>query len=287
MGTKLRVTLLCMIILQILILTPVYSQRIKANVTITIENLPLEKQEKLKGFQETISNYVNGYEWAKEGIDIDLPLSMQIFFESDVGTSFEDRYRIQILVSNNSDAQYFDKRCQMEYQQGEILVHNENSWDSLTGLLDFYIYLIIGEEMDKFGHLMGTPYFEKSKTIAEQAKFGMGRFIEGWDIRNDLVLEILSDKNLSFRKMKDFYFYGIYYVEEDPVKARRYCKAAVDMIEEILDEKPDHEKAKKFLAAHYIELIDLFKDAQDKEIFEQLSKLDPEHEDIYKEYLEI
>jgi len=270
---------------QIIMTEVIYCQTLKANVTVTLENLPLEKQEKLKNFNETITNYINNNNWVNEGIDIELPISMQIFFQSDFGTSFEDRYRIQILISNNSDAQYFDKRCLMEYQKGEILTHSNNSWDSLTSLLDYYIYLIVGEEMDKFGRLMGTPYFEKSKTIAEQAKFGMGRFIEGWDIRNDLVLEILSDDNLKFREMKDFYFYGLYFMEEDPVKARKYCKAAVDMIDEILSENPDHEKSKKFLTAHYIELIDLFKDSQDKKIFEKLSELDPDHKDIYKEYL--
>lgn len=287
MSRYIRVFFIVFIMSQLFTVSSIYGQRLKSNVTITIQNLPLEKQEKLSGFQEVITNYVNNYEWANEGIDVELPLSMQIFFEADFGTSFEDRYRIQILVSNNSDAQYFDKRCLMEYQTGEIPSHSDNTWDSLTSLLDFYIYLILGEEMDKFGYLMGTPYFEKAKTIAEQAKFGMGRFIEGWDLRNELILDILSDKNLKFREMKDFYFYGYYFTEEDPVKARKYCKAAVDMIEEILDESPEHEKSKKFLAAHYIELIELFKDAEDKEIFEQLSRLDPEHKDIYKEYLDI
>jgi hypothetical protein len=264
---------------------PVFSQTLKATVSVTLENLPLEKQQKLANFQMVVEEYINNSDWTNNEFDVEIPLSLQIFFRTDLSASYEDRYGIQILISDNSDVQYFDKRCRMEYQQGERLQHSDGNWDSLTSLLDFFVNILIGDQMDKMGHLMGTPYFEKAKIIAEQAKFGMGRFQDGWDLRNDLILDILSDKNLPFREMKDYFFYGLYYAEEDPNKARKYTAAAVDMIEEILSKDPENERCKKFLTAHHIELIDLFKDTDNKEIFEKLISLDPEREETYREYL--
>ena len=266
-------------------ITDLCAQKIKAKVMITLENLPLEKQEKLVNFQQIIENYINNYDWANNELDVDIPTTLQIFFKSDISTSYEDRYNIQILISDNTDVQYFDKRCRIEYQQGEIPEHRDNSWNSLTGLLDFYINLLLGDEMDKFDRYKGTPYFEKAKIIAEQAKFGMGRFIEGWDLRIKLIQDILSEDNKKFREMKDFYYYGIFFTEEDINKARKYCSAAVDMIEEIMKQDPESEKCKKFLSAHYIELIDLFKESDNKNIFERLMQLDTDHAEIYKEYL--
>lgn len=262
-----------------------YAQKIKAKVTVTLENLPLEKQERLANFQQIIEDYINNHEWTNNEINVEIPITLQIFFKSDLSTSYEDRYGIQILISDNSDVQYFDKRCRMEYQKGEMLTHSDNNWDSLTSLLDFYLYLVIADEMDKFGRFMGTPYFEKTKLIAEQAKFGMGRFIEGWDIRNKLIQDILSEKNKKFREMKNFYFYGIFYAEQDTNKARKYCSAAIDMIEEIMEQEPEHERCKKFISAHYIEIIDLFKNSKNKSIFQKLAKLDPDHFEIYEKYL--
>ena len=261
------------------------AQKIKAKVTITLENLPLENQEKLANFQQIVEDYINNYDWTNNEIDVEIPITLQIFFSSATIASFEDSYGIQILISDNSDVQYFDKRCRMEYQKGELLEHHDNNWDSLTSLIDFYIQILIGDEMDKFGRFMGTPHFEKAKIIAEQAKFGMGRFIEGWDLRNELIQNILSENNNKFRKMKDFYYYGIFFTEDDINKARKYCRAAIDMIEEIMEQDPECEKCKKFLSAHYIELIDIFKEDNNKNILEKLIRIDPDHAEIYKEYL--
>lgn len=261
-----------------------FAQKLKAQVTITIENLPLEQQEKLKMFKQVIEDYINGHNWTNNEIEVEFPITMQIFFSSFSASSFEDRYGIQILISDNSDVQYFDKRCSMAYQEGEVLQHSDGNWTSLTSLLDFYIYIVIGDQMDKFGRFMGTPYFEKARVISEQAKFGMGRFQLGWDIRSQLIQDILSEKNKKFREMKDFYYYGIFYAEEDKTKARKYCSAAIDMIEEIMKQESEQEKCKKFLSAHYIELIDLFQGG-DKAIFQKLIKLDPDHKDVYEEFL--
>ncbi len=262
-----------------------WAQKLKAQVSVTLQNLPLEKQEKLTNFKEVLEDYINGHNWTNNEISVELPISLQIFFDSDISANYEDRYGIQILISDNSDVQYFDKRCRMAYQKDERLQHSEGNWTSLTSLLDFYVNIIIGDQMDKFGRFMGTPYFEKAKLIAEQAKFGMGRFIEGWDLRNDLIKTILGDENKKFREMKDFYYYGIYFAGEDPPKARKYCSAAIDMIEKMLVDDPENEKCKKFLSAHYIELIDLFKNSDNRTIFEKLIKLDPDHQEAYEEYL--
>jgi len=272
-------------ILSTILITNVSAQKIKARVTVTM-NLPDANKEKLQNFQQILESYINNSNWTNNEVDVEIPINMQIFFESAItGISYEDQYNINILISDNSDVQYFDKRCRMEYQKGEILVHSDNSWDSLTSLIDFYIYLLLGDELDKFGLFMGTSYFDKAKYVAEQAKFGEGQFQEGWDLRIKAIQQILSDENKKFREMKDFYYYGIFLVEDDVNKARKYCRAAVDIIEEIMPRETAHEKCKKFLSAHYIELIELFKNDNDKEIFNQLIKLDPDHAEIYREYL--
>ncbi|OQX85155.1 hypothetical protein B6D60_08305, partial [candidate division KSB1 bacterium 4484_87] len=160
--------------------TRLVAQVVRADVQVQLDALPDEKREKLQNFQQILNDYFNNFQWTKDEFVGELPLTIQILMQ-DISVSYEDRYKLQIIVSNNSDVQYTDKRCRMEYQKGEIPMHNENTWDSLTSLLDFFTYIVIGEEMDKFGHLLGTPYFERAKVIADQARFGLGQFIEGWD----------------------------------------------------------------------------------------------------------
>jgi len=262
-----------------------FAQKVRAVVELQLDALPDEKREKLQGFQQILEDYYNNYQWTNDEFQGELQIDLKILLQ-DISVSYEDRYKLQIIISNNSDVQYTDKRCRMEYQKGEIPVHNDNTWDSLTSLLDYFTYIVIGEEMDKFGHLLGTPYFEKAKIIADQARFGMGQFIEGWDLRYEMIEYILGEKYKKYREMKDFYFYGLYFAQEDPPRAKRYIKEAIRMLEEIKDEEePKYARVEKFINAHYIEIVELFKGSSDKEIYEIMTKLDPNREDIYRDLL--
>ena len=140
--------------------------------------------------------------------------------------------------------------------------------------------------MDKFGHLLGTPYFERAKVIADQARFGLGQFIEGWDLRYELIDYLLGDSYRKFREMKDFYFYGLYFAKEDPARAKRYMKEAVRMLKEFkAEEKPKYPRVDAFINAHFNEIVSLFKGSQDQEVHDILVELDPDRKDIFDEIL--
>jgi hypothetical protein len=265
--------------------TDLLAQTIIVTVDLELNALPDEKREKLTNFKQVLEDYLNNFKWTENEFGGEFKINLNMLFQ-DISVSFEDRYKVQLLISNNSDVQYSDKRCRLEYQKGEIPNHSDNNWDSLTSLLDFFMNIIIGEEMDKFGHLLGSRYFERAKLIAEHARFGMGQFIDGWDLRVDLINYILGDTNTKFREMKDFYFYGLYFAKDDPSKARTYCKEAINMLEEIIaKEDTKFKKCDRFIEAHYIEIVELFKNSGDRKVFETMIKLDPPRENIYKELL--
>ncbi len=263
----------------------IYAQTITATVDLELNALPDEKREKLQGFKQVLEDYLNNHNWTKDEFVGEFSINWTLLLQ-DISVSYQDRYKAQIVITNNSDVQYSDRRCRFAYQKGEIPAHSDNNWDSLTSLLDFYMNIIIAEEMDKFGNLLGTPYFEKAKLIAEQARFGLGQFIEGWDLRVELITNLLSEKTKKYREMKDFYFYGLYFAKEDPAKARTYIKEAINMLEEIKQqEDPKYKRCEKFIEAHHIEIVELFKDSNDSEIFEKMIKLDPDRANIYRDYL--
>lgn len=261
-----------------------YAQKVRVTVELQLDALPDEKREKLVNFKQVLEDYFNNFQWTKDEFQGEFPINLKMLLQ-DISVNYEDRYKTQFIISS-SDIQYTDKRCRMAYQKGEIPLHSDNNWDSLTSLLDFFSNIIIAEEMDKFGNLLGTPYYEKAKIIAEQAKFGQGYFIDGWDLRVEMIDYLLSDKYKKFREMKDFYFYGLYYAKEDPTKAKRYIKEAVSMLEEIKKkENPKYARVKNFINAHYMEIVDLFKNSNDRDVFNMLMSLDPDREEIYQDVL--
>ncbi len=273
------------LILNIMMPHNIFAQSIIATVDLELNALPDENRVKLQNFKQVLEDYLNNYKWTKDEFIGELKINWSLVLQ-DISASYQDRYKAQLLVTNNTDVQYADRRCRFAYQKGEIPIHTDNNWDSLTSLLDFYMNIIIAEEMDKYGHLLGTPYLEKAKLIAEQARFGLGQFIEGWDLRVELIVDLLNDKTKKYREMKDFYFYGLYFSKEDPAKARTYIKEAINMLEEIHKaEDSKYKRCTKFLEAHHIEIVELFKDSNESPIFEKLVKLDPDRANIYREHL--
>ena len=263
-----------------------FAQAIEATVTLQLDALSQEKQQKLRTFADQVAYYINSYDWSGDPWKTIVYVDIQLILE-DISSGAEEQYKGRILIQNNYDIQFFDQRWRFAYQSGENLVHNENDIDSFTNMIDFYLFMILGGEFDKWGTLAGSPYYEKARHIAEQAKFGLGRFIEGWDRRLDQVNFLLSDLHRPFREMVDFYFYGLSFVRQDNAKARKHCATAVKMLDKILANDPDNEYAQRFLATHSLELVEIFRRAQDKEPIRLLRVLDADstHENIYREIL--
>ncbi len=258
-----------------------YGQQISAEVSVILERLPLEKQQRLQDFNEMIATYLSDYDWTGEDLEEPIPVTVQIFLQ-DASANYEDRYTGTFLISNGTDIQYYDKYWKFPYKDGEPLVHQDNVYSPFTGFLDFYVYLIIAGEYDKMGKLAGTPYFEKAKRICNQAMFD-ATFQKGWRERGELMDYLFSDEYKTFREMKDLYFLGLSYTNEDPKVMQDTCEQAVAAIEKLLRKDPDNKDVTNFIKAHYIEIIDIFKERPD--VLRRMLRIDPDHAGAYEQYL--
>jgi hypothetical protein len=257
-------------------------KKVRAKVNVILDKLPAEKKKRMAGFQEKLLNYLNSRAWIDEDYVIPFEIGVQLFLEDEFST-IEDRYRCSIVVSG-PDIQYFDKRGRFPFQENEELKRNAEYVPAL-GLIDFYVYLVIANELDKYGALEGTPYFEKARSVLQQGKFS--RFFEGWDRREETLRATYSDSYKKFRELKDYYFYGLSLEKpEDLATKRDYIKQAVQKLEEVLKDNNDNLAAKQFIDAHYQEIIDLFKDAGDKTVFKILIRIDPDREALYEEHVQ-
>jgi hypothetical protein len=279
-----RVLLRTVILMLVLFSGFVYGQRIEAEVELEEDALPQDKREKLRDFPDKVMHYLNSHDWSDDPWNTPVYINVQLIL-SDKSSGAEERYDGKLLIHNNYDVQFFDQRWRFAYQSGDMLIHSEGTLDSFTSMLDFYIYLILGFEFDKWGTLAGNAYFEKAKQIAEQSKFGLGRFINGWDRRLELVERLLSDPHRSYREMVDYYYYGLSFVNQNNAKAREHVATAVERLDNILRLDPENEYAKKFIDAHYMEMLEIYRRALDKSPLRTLMVLDPSHQRAYQEIL--
>lgn len=260
-----------------------YAQKVRAEVNVDLRRLPLEKREKLQNFQEEVMDYINSNTWCEDVYGTELLVKIQIPLQ-DASVSYEDRYRGNLLISNNSDMQFYDKRWLFKYDPLQPLIFDENTTDPFAAILHFYIYILLGGEFDKFGKFEGSPYYKRAETVSQQGRFS--RFIHGWDERKIIINDILDKKNQTYREAVDSYFLGLAYAEEDFNLTKKHCKIAIDLMKKQIEVSPQYALPGQFIDGHYIEIIDIFKDddAYD-DVFETLIQIDPDHEEEYKKYL--
>lgn len=102
------------------------------------------------------------------------------------------------LVARINDAEW-----EFDYSRGASLRYDLDRYDSLTSVLDFYAYLILGYDYDTFSPLGGTPHFETARTVADQAE---GTGDSGWSSvgtqqsRAQLVSDLLNQRHEPLRR---------------------------------------------------------------------------------------
>jgi len=258
--------------------------QIKAKVNVIIDKLPLDKQEKMQDFHIALREYIESVEWLEEDDSIPVEVTLQLFL-TDALSNIEDRYNCEFLISS-TDVQYFDRRYKFPFQLGDVLIYNDQAAEPLTSVINFYINMILGSELDKEREYGGDLYYKKAQSFAALGKFVRTDFILGWTEREELIKNVFTEPFRKFRKMKDYYFYGLYVREEKLDETRKNIRTALDMLGGILKEKADLEEPKQFLDAHYLEIINIFKDDRySEDVFKKLIELDPEHKELYEEHV--
>ncbi len=258
--------------------------QVKAKVIVITDKLPIDKQDKMRDFDNVIKRYIEQANWFEDE-PIPVELTLQLFL-TDSPSNVEDRYNCELLISS-SDVQYFDKRIRFPYQPGDVLTYNEHNIDPLTGVIDFYVNLILGNEFDKYSSFGGDFYYRRAKNIAALGKSVRTEFVQGWIVwRDDVADRIFKEPFITFRKAKDYYFYGLDLLPENKTAARKNLRIALDLLETVMEKRSKMEEPEQFFNAHYLEIIEVFKDDPNKkELFGKLIKMDPSHKQAYEEQL--
>ena len=261
------------------------AQRLTSTINLDMTRLSQEKQKRLEGLQEALRQYIDDSRWTDEQLNYEVPFTFTMAEMQDLSTTYEDRYSTKLQISNNRDIQYQDKYCRFLYQMNDALFRDDANYEPLTGLVDFYVYMVLAGEMDKRAILGGTAFYQKAQEVCTNAGFGRSEFHLGWDRRKDLIEHMLSEDMQTFRKLQAIFFRAkVYHVNGDGTKARQYCRVVILELGKMYDENSEDERVKDFFKYHYFEIGELFKDKKDPTLFQRLIELDPDHKEEYEKY---
>ncbi|OGU38050.1 MAG: hypothetical protein A2X61_17005 [Ignavibacteria bacterium GWB2_35_12] len=290
--------------LLILLLTAynLFSQEIEVNVTVNMDQLAFEARTQVSNMESDVKNYINNQkftniEWKGDKIPVDLT----IFLSGGAG----NRYSARLLIisrryldgpdeGQSVTCKLYDQKWSFEYGLGAYLKYNPNTYNSFTTLIDYYMNLVIGFDMDTYGELDGSSAFEMAKNLV---LLGASYNAEGYQTysspgdftRFNLVAELNNVRYNDFRKlMFSYYVDGLDQMSTNKQQALAAIDSVIFEMAAFKENKMTGPSVllQAFFDAKAQEIGGLFNGYPKPQVFQQLKYLDPGNTSIYDEAME-
>jgi len=273
-----------------------YGQEFNCSVSVNYQALSGSDYSYLDEFREQVREYINLQTWTDDRFEEveRIECTIQITFMEAITLT---RYRAKVILASRRPIygttqstvilQLNDDDWVFEYAPGTPLISDQEVYNDVTSLLDFYAYIILGYDYDTFSELGGTRHFERARRIAEIAK---GTGAPGWSdlgsdrSRNRLVTELLDPRALPVRTAYfAYHFEGLDHFLEETDAARVSVLSALESIQRVVQENARSYVIDVFFAAKYSEMAGIFeRSAQGSQAFDVLSEIDPVHISEYQ-----
>lgn len=163
-----------------------------------------------------------------------------------------------------------DTKIDFTYMENEPLVFTVDRMESqITAILNFYAYLILAIDFDSFSPRGGEPYFERLKTIVQQAQ-SSGE--SGWkafeDTKNrSAVLAAFTDQSTQSLRdlLYDYHRRGLDEMSMSPDKGRAKITETLDVIKHVYSVAPMSVGLSMFKDAKLDELVNVYSKASQEE----------------------
>jgi hypothetical protein len=266
-----------------IVLSNGYGQTLRFKITVETPTIIPQEQEILAPLSRQLEDYVNTYDWTGENENIVIECTASLIVETVTSRGSDKIYRSQFLVSSPSGENYYDKNCEFLYQQGHAMSRNRAIFDPLLALVDYYIYMVLGGELDTWLPRGGSKYYDMAQTIANQG--AISNYPTGWNDRLEAVRLITDSDHIPLREAKLYYYDCLFNVEakNNREKARRLSELVLRRLEQVHQRRPNSAALKRFFDSHFNEICGLFAFAENDQFAERLSSMDPRHSDTYQQ----
>mgnify|MGYP000666378276 CR=1 FL=1 len=279
----------------------IFAQEIKADITVNMDQLPFELRTNVSTMESDLERYINNnsfmhQEWEGEQIPVDI----NIFLSGGNRNIYEAKIFIssyRFLDGPNEEPgrtvtiKLFDTEWTFEYSLGANLSYNELRFDPFTSLIDFYMLLVIGFDLDTYGKLGGTKAFEKAKTIfqlgASAKARGYSTYTKQGEFNRFNLVNELND--LLYENLRTIiYKYYILGLDLMAFEKEKALKNIVDILSEMVEFKKNKMTGPSVLMQAFFdtkaqELGIIFNGYSNQDVFTYLMYLDPGNTIIYND----
>ena len=243
-------------LLMLLMLLPVAAsaegEELNATVTLNSSKVQGSNNEVFEQLENALVEFVNNRKWTtltyEEEERIACNFSFVVNSYANDG-SFDCSLMVQASrpVYNSSYLstifKYEDKSIKFKYQPYDRLEFVEDNLDNnLTAVIAFYVYLIIGMDMDTMGELGGSEWLNKAQTIANNAQ-NLGD--SGWKAgtgnknRYSIIDDYLNGAMEPIRKlMYKYHRLGLDTMYRNADNGRKAITESLDLLTKAYEDRP-------------------------------------------------
>lgn len=289
-------------LLLVLVSTTIFAQELNCNVQINSDQIEGSNKSIFNTLQQAIGEFINNRRWTdmtvaqQERIECNMTLIVNAVTDNQISGVLQVQSRRPVYNTSYTTPllNFRDEKFTFQYTEFEQLEYQENVFTTnLTSMLAYYVYLIIGYDMDSYSPLGGTPYFQVAENIVLNAQSASLEDAEaaGWksfsDNRNRYAL-INNLMDEAFSKYRQFFYaYHRLYLDAMEVNvsnARSKIMAELPVIREANRARPSAVAITAFLDAKGDELVNIFQPAPQAEreaVHEVLMDVDPTRNTLY------
>ncbi len=261
--------------------TTVYSQTLQAKVSLRADRLLPEDRQILSEIPRALESYINTYQWGDEDPEITIHCEFNLIVETVDIRNSEKIYRAQLIVSSQSGENFRDRGVLFPYVAGQLFDHSRAIYNSLLSIIDYYVYMVLGGELDTYILMGGSNYYDLARNTA--AEGAISNYSVGWRLRQEELETITDGNHQPLREAKFYYYEGLFYAEEqkDSNKSRKHASKVVKLLDRVHKRRPNSAALKRFMDAHYQEFCTLFKFDKNRKNVNDMMRIDNRHREAY------
>lgn len=254
------------------------AQELRCEVEVNSSSVEGTYKGVFDNLRESISEYLNENKWTNtqfmpgEKIECRFFLTVKEYSDDKVKGDIQVQMTRPVYNStyNTNLLNFKDTKVEFDFREGDQLIRNDNSWDgNLTGLLDFYAYLILALDFDSFSPRGGQPYFDKAAGVVQMAQ-SSGEI--GWRAFEDnknrsAVLSAFTDSNTGMVRDMNYQYHrkGLDEMVTSPDKGRASITESLKAIGDVYRNSPMSVALSMFRDSKLDELVNIYSKAPQSE----------------------
>ena len=255
------------------------------DVEVTIESNRINHADRqlFENFNYNIQNYIKNNDFCPECEDMEINIKCHFSIQKIITSGSKKIVYSHLYISNIKDHYFYSKDLVFPYQKNKSLIFNMHNTDSLSSILDYYLYFFVALELDTWGVELGTAYLNKINQITENLI--SSSYSTGWEERKKDIKHVKI--NHEYRHIRYLFYSLIEKIDFNQI-TNEQKNQILSLFEKINYQykKYGYEKnSLKFIKSYPENFAQLFNSINFNDGIKLLLIFDQDNKSIYEKYL--